>query len=104
MASSLTDLPGAISTSRADDVMEVCRIAKVMQLPIARMQQAYNLFKEYVDPIEDGASFVADGRLSRQQFSKIVGHITTSADSLSEWKQRSLVNMAFQTSHGKEDG
>jgi len=59
-------------TTCGKDVVEVCRLAKAMQVPVAEMQQWYVLFRDHSSPLAPGAELLRDGRLDQEQFAKIV--------------------------------
>lgn len=54
------------------DVVEVCRLAKAMRMPVAEMQRSYALFRDYAEPLAPGAELIRDGRLDQEQFAKLV--------------------------------
>jgi Ca2+-binding EF-hand superfamily protein len=54
------------------DVVEVCRLAKAMQVPVSEMQQSYILFRDHAEPLAPGAELLRDGRLGQEQFAKLV--------------------------------
>jgi len=62
----------ASPTTCGKDVVEVCRLAKAMQVPVAEMQQSYVLFRDHASPLAPGAELLRDGRLDQEQFAKIV--------------------------------
>jgi len=54
------------------DVVEVCRLAKTMQVPVSEMQQWYVLFRDHAEPLVSGAELLLDGHICQEQFVKLV--------------------------------
>lgn len=64
---------GATATrSCGNDVVQVCRLAKTMQVPVAEMQRWYTLFRDHAEPLAPGAELLRHGRLGQEQFAKLV--------------------------------
>jgi Ca2+-binding EF-hand superfamily protein len=70
----------ALSKSGANDVAEVCKMAKAMHVQVSEMQRHFVLFRKYAH-VEEGASLVKHGSLNRDQFCQLV------ADNLFEGSQ-----------------
>lgn len=74
-------LEGAKTTPTCGgEVVEVCRLARAMQLPVAEMQQLYAHFRDHARPRAPGAELLRDGRLGQEQFARFVRKHLISAE------------------------
>jgi Ca2+-binding EF-hand superfamily protein len=85
----------------SQDVAEVCRLAKTMQVPVAEVQRFYNLFKENAEPLGAGTDLLRDGRVVRAKFDALVRrNLVSDSDILA----KRSIDRAFQAGDVDRDG